>query len=44
MTQQQQQSQLQYAHRIFELLPTLTCWSPTDSVDIINNRLTGKTT
>jgi len=41
--QQQQQQQLQSVHHIFELLPTLTCWSPTDSLDIMAGRSRGLT-
>ena len=38
----QQQQQLQYVHHIFELLPTLTCWSPRDSLYIIRGRIAGE--
>jgi len=41
--QQQQQQQLQYVHHIFHLLPTLTCWSPMDSLDISAGRTSGLT-
>jgi len=40
---QPQQQLLQYVHHIFHLLPTLTCWSPTDSLDIMAGRMHGLT-
>jgi len=43
LQQQQQQQLLQYVHHIFHLLPTLTCWSPTDSLDINAGRTHGLT-
>lgn len=34
--------ELQYVHHIFQLLPTVTCWSPKDSLDILSGRGNGK--
>jgi len=41
--QQQQQQQLQCVHHVFHLLPTLTCWSPVDILDISAGHTRGLT-